>query len=156
MKISVLSAEARSRRMRKRSRVAAGIEEIQRLADGAANDVLRDVGAVFRPFGFQDADGGIVHGQQKAILQPEIAHLGPYRLDRGLRDQPLLVTGTFDAQVLRLHQNAGGTRRRFGLIAGGVFGIGCRRTARHDQGIFDVALLRSGGISSGSSVRLCL
>ena len=81
-----------------------GIQEIQRLADGAANDVHGQLGAVFVPVGFHDAGGGHFGGQGKADAKPEILQRIPVFIRGAGSHQPALVAIALDADGIDLRQ----------------------------------------------------
>ena len=79
--------------------LARGVQAVKQLADARTDDVLRDLGAVFRPVGFQNAEFGVVGGEHEAALEPEITHRIPELVGWAVDHQPALVAVTLDAHV---------------------------------------------------------
>ncbi|MPN05498.1 hypothetical protein SDC9_152749 [bioreactor metagenome] len=79
--------------------LAGGVQAVEQFADGRADDVLRDLGAVFGPVGLQDAEFGVVGGEDKAAFQPEVAHRIPQLVGGAVDHQPALVAIALDAHV---------------------------------------------------------
>ncbi|CAB4392233.1 unnamed protein product [Rhizophagus irregularis] len=77
--------------------LAGRIGRVEHAANGAADKVLRDLGAVFVPRRFHDAGGRRILGDLEAVVFPELLDLWPELLRRLLDDQPFLVARTFHA-----------------------------------------------------------
>lgn len=70
---------------------ARGVGEVEHLADRAADDVLRELGLVFGPFGLKVAGLGVLTTNREADARPEVCDDGPERLGVGVDAKPALV-----------------------------------------------------------------
>ena len=110
---------------------ASGVQRIEHLAQSSADDILRQLGTVFSPVGFQDAQVGLVLGEDETVLQPELAHGLPQLICGAVDHEPALVAIALNAHVTDGGGSglAGGSglRRLLACLQGG-----CRNgAARH-------------------------
>jgi hypothetical protein len=80
------------------------IEAVEDLAQGTANEVLRQFCAVFRPIGFHDSGFRNLDVHEKTEFLPELLDHRPELVRRTADDQPALGTGTLDARLVHLRQ----------------------------------------------------
>ena len=79
--------------------LAGGVKAFQYAAQGVADEILRQLGAVFSEVGFQNAQVGLFDGQLKTAFFPEITHRFPDLVGRTVDDQPALVASAFYAYI---------------------------------------------------------
>ncbi|CAN6484224.1 unnamed protein product [Victoria cruziana] len=94
--------------------LAAGVQAVEHAAQRAADEVLRQLVAVFHPVGFHRADGGLVLDQRHVALLPELAQLRPHLLDRRRGVQPAHVAVALQldaAGILQGHGAGAGAQR---------------------------------------------
>src|SRR5262249_42553666 len=89
------------------------VHALQRLADGAADEVHRGLRAVLVPAGLHDTDLGALALERVAGVDPEVADHRPHLVGLALDHQPALVAVALDARAVDLgqHRAAGGRRR---------------------------------------------
>ena len=95
--------------------LAGRVRRIEHPADGRADEILRQLGAVLRPVGLEDAGLGAVLDEVEAVVLPERAHLRIDRLRRERRAEPALVAEPLDperAHFLRRDDRRRDRRRR--------------------------------------------
>src|SRR5579862_967100 len=108
------------------------IHSVDPLADGAAEPVLRDLGAVFQPVRLHEAELRRFHRELVARIDPELANDGPDLLGVGLHNKPTLRPFAFQLHVVELREHRGargcGRRRRLGrfLVVRGERSLGTR------------------------------
>src|ERR1700674_3524897 len=88
------------------------VGEAHILAAELLKEILRHVGAILGPIGFHDAKRGLLDGNHKPVLGPEVAQCLPRRLLRRLHDQPALAARSRKARVRTYRQNLGWLARR--------------------------------------------
>ena len=109
-----------------------GEHAVEHLAQGGADEVLRNLCAIFGPVGFHDADFRAVDIEDEAQFEPEILDLWP-QLFRHSRDhQPALAAGTLDAHGIGGGEHISSSARCAGLATAVcvVSGVGCHPTWR--------------------------
>ena len=104
--------------------LAGGVERIEHLAERGTDDVLGQLGAVFGPVGFHDAQPLVVGGQHEAVVFPEGAYRVPDLGGRPVDGEPALVAVALDLHVA--HGIDG--RFRLGLPGGLVLLVGRSRS----------------------------
>ena len=75
------------------------VQTVEHLAQRGTDDVLRNLGAIFGPVGFEHADLRRIDAQDEAELDPEVAHFGPQLFGRFLDHQPTLRARTFNVHT---------------------------------------------------------
>ena len=118
---------------------ARGVGEVEHLADRAADDVLRELGLVFGPFGLKVTGLGVLTTNREADARPEVCDDGPERLGVGVDAKPALVAVAHELGNDRaLHDGAA-------LLSGFAcdlspchLGVGTddARTGRHLEAVF--------------------
>src|SRR6266550_2543531 len=83
------------------------VGEAHILAAESLQKILGQVGAILGPIGFHDAKSGLLDGNHKPALGPEVAQRRPRRLLSRLHDQPALAARSRKARVRIYRQNLG-------------------------------------------------
>ena len=96
--------------------LAGGIERIEHLAQAFADDVLRQLGAVFGPVGLENAQLTVFHRVDEAVFQPEVASGLPELVGCTINHEPMLGTVALDADVANLVGR--------GVVVGRLGGLG--------------------------------
>jgi len=91
--------------------LAGRINRVDELAQRAANNVLRQLGTVLGPIGFQDAEVALVERQQETVFQPEIANRLPQLLSRPPDHDPALRAGAFHPDIAKRADGGRDARR---------------------------------------------
>ena len=79
--------------------LAGRVRDVEHLADRAADDVVRQLGAVLGPVGLDDAGFRAVLGEVEAVVLPEGAHLREDLLGRQGRAEPAVVAEPLDLEA---------------------------------------------------------
>src|ERR1019366_5004582 len=107
--------------------LAGRVDVVEDFADRPADDVVRKLGAVFRPVGLEHAGLGAIFDELESVVLPECPYIGIDVFGRLARAQPALVAETLEVKgadrLRRSHRGCAGGRgrpRRRGLKGRGA------------------------------------
>ena len=125
---------------------ARGVKGIENPPQRVTNDVGRNLGPVFRPIGFHHTCFRALDIDDKPRFLPELLDRVPQCLWRHGSDQPTLIAGTLDTNLVHLRQNRGLPCLRARLTLCGISRECCRTTTCIVRNQITVVALQAGKI----------